>query len=175
MSLPEWDAVARVLEDLEAPAGPAENHGLLCGLLCANASSPATEWARHTVGTEDGDGFPPSPLDAVFAETLRQIDDEAMAFELLLPPDDADLPLRARALADWCAGFAFAAGVAGTTGKASADVDEFLHDVTEIARIAGDSGSKGDVEEGAYAELVEYLRVGAMLMRTEMVGRASSG
>lgn len=174
-TLPAWDAVADVLAEVDAPTGPAEAHGILCGLLCAPAAEPATLWLREALD-RGPEAPPPEPLDAVYRDTARQLDDDAFAFELLLPPDDYALALRAQALAAWCSGFAYAIGIGGVSREAlDDDGREFLADVAEIAQVdPGADGADSDAE-AAYTELTEYLRVGALGLRMSAPARARGG
>lgn len=168
MNLPSTGEVSAALAAARAPATPAECHGLLCGLLCAGAAEPALTWVRHALDDESA-AAPPPPLNRLFSETRRQLDDPDLAFELLLPPDDVALGERAAALAAWCSGFGFGVGASdrGGGGALPADSAEFLQDVTEIARLGGSAEPGGEVDELAYTEICEYLRVGAMLMHAE--------
>ena len=115
-----------------------------------------------------------APLDALVDETARQLDDSAFAFELLLPgDDDAGLEARTDAVAQWCTGFASGIGLSGRAASdLGQDAREFLEDVTRIAQ--AEVTSEED-DEAAFAEVVEYLRVGTLLVRTEASGSASGG
>lgn len=165
MSLPSWDDVDARLRALAAPATASESHGLLCGLLCMGEPGARAAWLEQVLGA----AVAPAPLDALYDETLRQLDDAVFEFELLLPGDDTDVAERTAAIADWCGGFAFGVGVSRRAQHAlPEDTAEFLADVTEIARAGGDDDAIAvDDEEAAYAEVIEYLRVGTLLARTE--------
>lgn len=165
MSLPAWEEVESILAELDAPTGPAGCHGLLCGLLCARAAGPATLWLREAM-ERTPEAPPPPPLDELFRETSRQLDDETFGFELMLPSDEAPLAERAAALAAWCTSFAYGIGASGVAESSlSTESAEFLADVTEIARAEPDGDTPSEADEEAYAEIVEYLRVGVLIMR----------
>jgi len=175
MTLPEWDETAAVLGGIDAPTEPAECHGVLCGLLCAPAAEPASRWVQDALGFGP-ERVPPAPLDALFRETLRQLDDESFRFELMLPPDEADLGARTMALGQWAAGFAYGIGASGVAESAlSADAVEFLGDVEQIARAETGADESAEADEEAYAEIVEYLRMGVLLMRTGQRPHAPAG
>lgn len=163
MALPQWDAIGARLEALGAERGASECHGVLCGLLAVHAPDARRRFARLAVDAES----PPELLATLYDETLEQMDDEGLAFEILLPSDEADLASRTQALADWCDGFLF--GI-GSGGRAVEDLPEqsaeFLRDAMNIARADADAAS-GEGDEAALVQLVEYVRVGALLMRTE--------
>lgn len=168
MSLPSWDDVDARLRALAAPVTASESHGVLCGLLSMGEPEARAAWLEHVVGG----GTAPEPLDSLHDETLRQLDDAVFEFELLLPGDDTDLAERTAAVAEWCGGFAFGVGASRRAQETlPEDTAEFLADVTEIARASGDDAVGAEDEEGAYTEVIEYLRVGTLLARTECAVR----
>ena len=57
---------------------------------------------------------------------------------------------------------------------ASEEVREIVSDFTKFTRAAIGSGDDLEVEEGAYAELVEYVRVGAQLVYMELHPRPAA-
>lgn len=165
MSLPDWEAIGARLEALEVERSAAGCHGLLCGLLAMHADDARARFARLALDTES----PPELLGTLFDETLRQLDDAAFEFQLLLPGDDTDLATRTQALADWCDGFVFGVGTAGRGADNLPEQSaEFLRDVMRIAR-ADPEAVESEADEAAWIELVEYVRVGVMLARTECV------
>jgi uncharacterized protein YgfB (UPF0149 family) len=93
-----------------------------------------------------------------------------MAFEPLLPPDDADLAARVEALGTWAQGFLYGFGAAGPfpRGTLPAEITEVLSDFAEVARAGSVGMETVEVEEEAYAELVEFMRVGVQLVFDEL-------
>lgn len=168
MPLPTWQEMGHYLGTHEAPISAAESHGLLCGLLCMRADHARETWIQRTF--DDAElSEAPAPLDRVYDETLHQLDDTDFDFELLLP-DDEELGLaeRTAALAEWCSGFGFGVGASGRDTEAlGTESREFLYDAARIAQaeVAGDED-----DEAAFAEVVEYVRMGVLLTRTESAG-----
>lgn len=169
------DDVARVLADGGSPLGAAEAHGILCGALCARQAWRLEDWLE-----ELGDGDLPAGLSvdeaavavlaAAFARTLKELRGGDMDFQPLLPADHEELSVRTEALADWAQGFLY--GLGGSAGGAvlplSPQCSEILADFAEISR-AGEVGSEeAELEENAYTELVEFVRVGVQLMHEEL-------
>ena len=168
--------IARVLEGAGSQVVAAEGHGCLCGALCSSPDYTLERWLEELVAIDDdGDDNPEElpPDDALrllFADTHRALRGAEMEFEPLLPDDDEALERRATALAQWCQGFLYGFG----TGKPMRDEDlrgqvsEILRDVSHIAAAAVDVGAAGEEEEEAYAEVVEYVRVGVQLIHDEL-------
>ncbi|MEX0607271.1 MAG: UPF0149 family protein [Halofilum sp. (in: g-proteobacteria)] len=165
MSLPDRQEVHDALDDRGAPISAAESHGLLCGLLCMRAENARITWIRRTFDDAEATE-PPAPLDRLHDETLRQLDDTEFEFQLMLPDDEElDLAGRTAALADWCNGFAFGVGASGRDEDSLASESrEFLYDVARIAEAVAEGE---DDDEAAFAEVVEYVRMGVLLTRTE--------
>ena len=145
-------------------------HGAVCGALCRQAPDAVDPVAL----LQDEDAHP----DAAGREELLEVRDEASSalndmqtsFTPLLPSDEAPLSERASALSAWCEGFLY--GVAGRVKldlkECSDEVREVLRDFTEFTRASIEADDDPETEESAYAELVEYVRVGAQLVYMEL-------
>ena len=172
---PNYDALALVIERLGAQQVPAELHGTLTGLLCANGQAGAEVWLQNLFpNVPEGDLL----ADEAFTElkqlheaTREQLNAPECEFQLLLPDDEANLDDRVHALGEWCQGFLVGLSLGGIKDfKAlSGDAREIAEDIVEIARADSSYSFDGSEEdEHAYAELVEYLRVGVMLLNEEI-------
>lgn len=162
-ALPVYDTLAHTLAQHE----PAEFHGLLCGLLCVDSGLTADTWLA-TVDQESGrTAAVTAEMRQLYSATLNQLDSTEFGFHLLLPDDDRILGERAVALGAWCQGFLSGLGLGGleSTADLSPEVGEFIQDVSQIARIGFDTYDGDEGDETAYAEIVEYLRVGVLLVR----------
>jgi len=64
------------------------------------------------------------------------------------------------------------AGMQDTTaqqGQMPAEISEFLADVSEISKVGLDGSRASEEDEQAYAEIVEYLRVGVLSLNQHLV------
>ena len=90
-SLPDFERTIRLSQGNLDAAELAESHGLLCGLLCREASGTASDFLGH-LGAMQLLVNPASALEAVmeeaFESTRRQLEDEEFGFTLWLPDDD---------------------------------------------------------------------------------------
>jgi len=167
------------LEDTLAEAGSpteaAEAHGTLCGALCAQAPMHFQTWVGELL--EDGQSQSEQTLQvllSVFQETSQHLQGDELKFAPLLPDDDEPLTGRTSALAHWCEGFLYGLGAGGLASLDAlpGEVGEIVRDFSEISR-ASAGATEGDddtteTDEQAYAELVEYLRVGVQLVYDEL-------
>ena len=75
------------------------------------------------------------------------------------------------ALGEWCQGFLSGLTLGGISDfdKLGTDAREVVEDLVEIARAGTSYHLEGSEEdEQAYAELMEYLRVGVLLINEEL-------
>ena len=87
---------------------------------------------------------------------------------LCLPDDAAPINERGQALLEWVQGFMLGFGLfQDDLTKCSPDVKEALEDFAEIARM-DEEMAEGEEFEQALFEVVEYVRVSAMLCFNEL-------
>lgn len=159
----------RLLRRIGAPVDAAECHGALCGALCA-PTSDSDAWLVHTLdGVVDTREARP-PLEAMAANTLQELQAGEFEFAPCLPNDDEPLAQRTAALGEWCEGFLFGIGASQIENfdALPESVQEIVRDVVEMARVGMPTGDDTAGDEGAYVELVEYLRAGVQLVYDEM-------
>lgn len=169
--LPEYPDIAACLRDGAGGATAAESHGTLCGLLCAAAGDLPEAWIENTLADSHESSATPSAADHhllgdLYKSTLAALQGTQMSFRPLLPDDSEDLTARIDALASWSQGFLYGLAVRGLKdfGDLDGEVREFLEDLVQITRAEPDENSDAETNEAAYAEVVEYLRVGVQLV-----------
>lgn len=182
----ETDIVAHVrvatwLDDLGVPIAPSEAHGLLCGLLATQPGHLAkSRWFGELLDAAGlqavevaGRADQLRAVDAWFASTAEALNDPDFGFHPLLPDDDTPIAARVRALGDFCAGFAYGVGIGiGHATVLSPDAREVLDDLQAIDRQADSAsddvqGSDSRDDEASLVELIEYVRVGVLLIHEE--------
>jgi uncharacterized protein YgfB (UPF0149 family) len=175
--------VVRVLEGLGSSVPATEAHGCLVGALCTSPHYPMERWLEEIIPDEErrNDDDSQQALRLLYADTLNALRGEELDFEVLLPDDDIALEARAGGLSQWCQGFLYGFGTGRAdqvAGKAAlkqdelpGNVNEILNDLTHIGRAAVelDGDGDGESEEEAYAEVVEYVRVGVQLIHDELI------
>lgn len=177
MTKPHYSTVRRALHAEEAAVDAAECHGVLCGMLCARGSLSPHAWMDEFLedATASGGSSGGAASDArrVFSElfeaTQLELHSEDLGFQPCLPDADAPLHERTQALASWCQGFLYGLGVSGI-GERSAVPDntrELIGDFSALAQAETGIGDGGELEE-MYVELVEFIRVGVLLMHEEL-------
>ncbi len=163
------------LSTCNAPVGPSEAHGLLCGLLCGASPEPGPQWLSELLVMAESDhlliGEARYGLEGFYEDSLKAWNDSQLSLELLLPDDDeAPLKERAEGLVTWCQGFLYGLGLAGAQlDKLSKEAREGLNDLSEITRLNLASIEEGEAEEGQWMEIYEFTRMVAMLLRDELL------
>jgi uncharacterized protein YgfB (UPF0149 family) len=168
------------LEDTLAETGSlaeaAEAHGSLCGALCAESRFSLESWLDELVKDPAQVNAWRGVFETVYSETRQALGGEAMQFEPLLPDDDQPLAGRTLALASWCQGFLYGLGTSGvhSVEELPDDVGEIVQDLTEISHASFSTDEPTETDEQAYAELVEFVRVGVQLIYDELEPRRTA-
>ena len=175
MDLPDFDETARALETKLNMDEMAESHGLLCGLFSA---WPNLEWGQFKIACKarelpaEFDDESSSVMQALLESSRIQLNDPDLAVGLWLPGDDEPLPVRTAALAAWCSGYL--TGLTESCGpclmQVSDDVTEVVTDLGEISQAIATADSEDEVEESAFEEIVEFVRVAILLVQEELRG-----
>ncbi len=165
--------IASIIDGIFA-IGLAEYHGGLTGVLCLTRPAELKPLSLFEYGDEEPAVNDVQALNALRDVTHEQLSSPDGGFHLPFPDDDTPLAIRAQALGEWCEGFLYGLASKGTLDlkKVSPDVREVVEDLAQFTRAAFDEGSDNEIEETAYAELVEYVRVGAQLVFVELSPRS---
>ncbi len=162
-------AFDELLDRIGSPVGPAEGHGLLCGLFCAAREEVLRLWSDQLVGEGELTEEESVPLRLLAEETGRQLEDSSFGFSLLLPGDDESLEERALALGEWCHGFLVGLGLGEGVEPADESVQEVLADLTQISKVSSQpEDCTTEEDEASYAELVEYVRVAVLMVNEQL-------
>lgn len=169
-ALPAYATVSAQIERGRLAVDASELHGSLSGFLCAGGEARGDDWLqRLTLEGPAGDA-----LDQLFLATIEQLKSPDFGFVLLLPTDEQALEQRADALVAWCRGFLGGFGlVAGSGEDLSEESEEALDDLGRIAASAF-SYDDPDADEAALAEVIEFVRVAALLLHGDCVLRRQS-
>jgi uncharacterized protein YgfB (UPF0149 family) len=156
----------RLLAETRAVSDAAEAHGTLSGALCAAVPYTLDDWLAEILPEGRAPAAAAESLREVFDATANALRGRQMDFQPLLPDDEDSLAARTAALGEWCQGFLYGLGTGHLqnldgTGD---EVGEILRDFTEITHVDVDPQDSEDSNEEAYAELVEFVRVGVQLL-----------
>ena len=170
MMLPDYDYIQQLLLQERSLADAAEAHGTLAGCLCAVQGYRLEDWLREILPEGRATPGTTAALEELFTATTAALLQPDMEFELLLPADEQPIEVRTAALAQWCQGFLYGlgAGAVPDVSELPGEVGEVVRDFIEISRAGVDSSQDEESNEAAYAELVEFVRVGVQLLYEEL-------
>lgn len=165
--------LTEALARLGAAEDPSEFHGLLCGALCVQEPSeldPVQLIDTQSRSTTAPDAAAEAVLGVLRDATVDALISSQMRFTPVLPDDGLPLATRVQALALWCQGFLY--GLASRERidfeSCSEEAREIIRDLSQFTQAGLEAGDDEEIEEAAYAELVEYVRVGAQLLFIEL-------
>lgn len=166
-TLPSFNEVQTIFNQIDAFLHAAELHGFIAGLLIGHQSTEMA-WLAFLQSEITKDKTHPL-LQTLFVTSQNQLQEFLFEFNLLLPDDEAELDSRAEALTFWCQGFL--AGIHDTplfaAESENLEVKEAIKDITEIAKMNYEAVSASEEDEEAYFELVEYVRMAVIFIYQE--------
>jgi uncharacterized protein YgfB (UPF0149 family) len=167
-----YEEFDRVLREARVLPEPAEAHGTLAGALCSSRDYGLMEWLREILPEDSTDeaALQSPVLQKVYLAMVRTLAGNDADFQPLLPDDDTPLSERADALSLWCQGFLYGLG-SGTTAdpaRVSTEAGEIIRDLTEITHVGVEADEQTEENEAAFAEVVEFVRVGVQLLFVEL-------
>ena len=173
----DHDLLNTALSRCGATWDASQAHGLLSSQLAVAGPVAGGAW-RATV-LDGTDSSTPAQrecidlLEMLFDSTRSTLAERQSAFTPLLPDDSDTADARTRALAHWSE--AYLHGLVSTqcddalkARLAAEPVADIIKDMLQITLAAVDEEADDDVNEAAYAEIVEYLRVAAQLIYEEL-------
>lgn len=164
---PTYNALAAALSQQGVGMTPAEMHGLLCGILCGGNQDSSWKTLVHDL-TNEGVAFSQSlsqPLQALHENLSTTLDEDGFLFQLMLP-DENDITVfdRADALAGWVNHFLLGLGVTQPKlDKVTGETGEAIDDLRTIAQLGYDEDEDQEELEQSLEEVIEYVRVAALL------------
>jgi uncharacterized protein YgfB (UPF0149 family) len=170
MHTASYAEIQRVLADERSMTDAAEAHGTLAGALCSASSYRFEDWLQEILPEGRVQSDSSSALRSLYFVTAETLAGAEMAFEPLLPEDGQPIDERTAALSQWCVGFLYGlgSGAIPDVAKLPGEVGEVVRDFDEITRVGVGAGDSEEQNEAAYAELVEFVRVGVQLVFEEL-------
>lgn len=163
--------LSSTLQTLRLGMSASDLHGSLTGYISAGGTAGADEWpAALEIEPDPAVHLHDEALRQLYRDCRAQLDDPDLGFEPLLPAPEEPVERRAEALVEWCRGFLGGIGLSGSAsaGGLSPDANEVLADIGRIAqsRFAYDDAEE---DESALSEVLEFVRVGVLLLHTELL------
>ncbi|WP_371188729.1 UPF0149 family protein [Thalassotalea maritima] len=168
----DFAQVTAVMGGENFSAHASEIHGLLTGVI--SAGFPFEDESFLTLISDffnNGEGLGKNLKDllkSMYADIWQAMIDDSFGFQLLIPDDDESLTERGQALGLWVQGYNLGFGLQQKDNKDfSADVKEIINDFANIANLSTEMDDDEETEN-AYFELLEYVRISALLCFAEL-------
>jgi uncharacterized protein YgfB (UPF0149 family) len=164
-TLPTYRELNQALNKTTLKLHPSQAHGIICGVLCAKSRPAQSAWEELITGGKD-------PVKAhellqnLYDESNKQLAEFLFEFQLILPDDSEELPMRAEALTLWCQGFLTGLKIVQIpiVEREPGEITEAINDIIEIAKMNYEDVVASEEDEAAYIELVEYVRMAVILI-----------
>lgn len=170
----QFDDLAELFVKMGSTLSPTYLHGSISGVLAAGkrmAQADWLDWALDQMApTEEVQEAHVTILQGLYFKTLSELEDESLAFELLLPNEDTPMLDRLQALSDWAGSFLGAFGATGVVQETSdmpATLQEILEDLSEIAQVDATSAEDLTSAEDDFVAVAEHVRVSALTVFLE--------
>jgi yecA family protein len=168
--------IQKALVKINSEADASEAHGMLCGMICATGKGDINMWMSQILGDQDPRDISVRQAQQMLMDlhdrTVQQITDGNYGLRLLLSADDIDMDHRIDELGDWCQGFLFGLTLSGVSDFEALpdETREIINDIIDISKAGYDAGEDEEENENAYTEIVEYIRIGVLVIFNELNG-----
>lgn len=169
----EFSQVSDVLSPFPELESPSFVHGMLVGLMTGDGDIKETVWIKKLIEEAQIKSVKESFLQVLhqlYLDTDAGLNGSGFDFEMCLPDDQEPVEFRAAMLGHWAEGFLYGMGLLGKSDKPmEREVTEFLSDLGDIARIdVADLSESGDDEENDLTEIIEFVRMGVLMVNEEL-------
>ena len=175
----DFDQIKEALSPFPELESPSFIHGMLIGLICGDNDIEEAVWIKKIIEEANIKKVKESFLKALhglFQDTNNGLNGSGFELVLCLPEDEEDVIGRAAMLGHLCEGVLYGLGLVGRLPDAetsvSKDVRELINDFGDIAQIDIESLAQakeiGDAEESDLMQLVEFVRIGVMMINEEL-------
>ncbi|MBN9287672.1 MAG: hypothetical protein BGO43_12775 [Gammaproteobacteria bacterium 39-13] len=169
---PDFETLEYSLIAASTPFSASYVHGMIAGVLCVNGRQ--IEKCKQLIEEKipemnESHGRISELINNLFSLTALHLQDQNYELTLMLAPDDLPMPQRLETLANWCQGFlegVEAENLPKGTLIQYPMVSEVLEDFMQIKDLSFETPSTQENEKD-YMEIVEFVRVGALLVHAE--------
>jgi uncharacterized protein YgfB (UPF0149 family) len=163
----EYEELKEVLYALDTDDTLSSAHGILCGFACLKPDLSIDEWLNEILMNVDLEDAAVKNahehLTHIFNETLLQLNDATLNFQLFIADEEASINAQTNTLTQWCQGFLVGLGLQKISTSDEA-VLELIKDFSEIAKL---DSEVIDNESNAQdlSEIIEFVRMGVLLIQ----------
>jgi yecA family protein len=172
LHLPSYQPFTDDMAILNLPMSVSELHGMMCGYLCAGATSDGEAYLQALITSPKDTDFRRAALAlfGVYAVSQQQLLNFDFSFQLLLPEDHESLAYRAQAFSEWCDGFTQGITLVGVDAfqLQEEEAQEALQHLSEFAQLDYHH-LEFDEDERALMEVTEYTRMAVLRIHGDLL------
>ncbi len=163
----DYDQVKTLLHPLNTDDTTSSAHGILCGFACVKPDLVLDDWLGEILVSIDlnnlNEKAAHEQLAQIYNNTLLQLGDATLNFQLLIADEDCALAEQADTLIQWCQGFLTGLGLCKINTH-DEDVLEMIKDFSDISQL---DAQMLDNEQNAQdlSEIIEFVRMGTLLIQ----------
>ena len=174
-TFPSYQSLTLALNQQAVALTAAEMHGLISGLLCGGSRDAGWQSLVYDL-TNEGVAFPQAlslPLQQLHEITRETLEDDDFMFQLMMPEGETVSVFdRADALSGWVNHFLLGLGMMQPKlAQVKDELGEAIDDLRNIAQLGYEEDEDQEELEHSLEEVVEYVRVAAILCHTEFTRR----
>jgi yecA family protein len=161
---PDYSKLDEALTEAGSTLHPSELHGLICGML-VSPKDIAEAWQEVVKASQKASHIH-SLVEGLYQLSKKQLEEFLFEFNLVLPHEEQPLPLRAEAITLWSQGFLTGLKLVHIPieNRDESECTEAIEDIIEIAKMNYEEVMANEEDESAYTEIVEYVRMAAILI-----------
>ncbi|HCV67725.1 YecA family protein [Serratia proteamaculans] len=174
-TFPSYQSLTLALNQQAVALTAAEMHGLISGLLCGGSRDAGWQSLVYDL-TNEGVAFPQAlslPLQQLHEITRETLEDDDFMFQLMMPEGETVSVFdRADALSGWVNHFLLGLGMMQPKlAQVKDELGEAIDDLRNIAQLGYEEDEDQEELEHSLEEVVEYVRMAAILCHTEFTRR----
>ena len=174
-TFPSYQSLTLALNQQAVALTAAEMHGLISGLLCGGSRDAGWQSLVYDL-TNEGVAFPQAlslPLQQLHEITRETLEDDDFMFQLMMPQGETVSVFdRADALSGWVNHFLLGLGMMQPKlAQVKDELGEAIDDLRNIAQLGYEEDEDQEELEHSLEEVVEYVRMAAILCHTEFTRR----
>ncbi len=160
-----------LLSTMDVFISPSELHGWLCGQLTTGAICSNKDWLKNAAVYLEREQITNQETEtilcSIYQKSLTELASNDFNFQIILPDDNEDMPVKAGGLGLWCQGFIAGFGHSKLS-VLSDDAKESLMHINEIAHMDNNELEENKENEINLMEVSEYVRMATILLYSEV-------
>lgn len=169
-----YDDLAELFVKMGSSLSPSYLHGSLSGVLASGKRMNLDDWFDWALdliaATVEIEEAHVTILEGLYFKTLAELEDESMAFKLIIGGDNTPISDRLLSLSEWAGSFLGAFGATGVVQEMSempATLQEILEDLSEIAQVDVQQDVELEGAEEDYLAIAEHVRLSVITLFLE--------